>query len=166
MDEIVSAEVPSKDGPYGQELYDIVTKVLIHKPCGKHDPSSSFMRDQMCPMDRYPFYRRRNLPTGYFVRSKLDPQEMVEIRNGWLVPYNPYLAWKFKAHVNVQIVSSMKTICYITRPDIASATLEHASSDDTQPGLVNEITEYDLPLRIYLCMYRIVFIDDTVWTLM
>ncbi len=35
------------------------------------------------------------------------------VENEWVVPYNPYLAWKYRAHINVEVCSTIRAIKYI-----------------------------------------------------
>ncbi len=43
IDQVISAEIP--DPTADQDLYDIVTKQLIHQPCGEHNPNAPYMKD-------------------------------------------------------------------------------------------------------------------------
>lgn len=43
IDEIISAEIPNPETD--QKLYDIVTKNMIHGPCGALNPSSPCVRE-------------------------------------------------------------------------------------------------------------------------
>ena len=35
--------------------------------------------------------------------------------NTWVVPYNPYLSGKYKAHINVEVCGSVQAIKYINK---------------------------------------------------
>ncbi|XP_023239126.1 LOW QUALITY PROTEIN: uncharacterized protein LOC111637795 [Centruroides sculpturatus] len=113
IDKIVKAEIPDKET--SPRLFEIVTKHMIHGPCGKRNPSSPCMVDSDCTknfpkscdatlgnLDEYPYYRRRN--QGFVeVNGKL-------IDNSWVVPYNPYLLLIYNCHINVEICSSVKSV--------------------------------------------------------
>jgi hypothetical protein len=71
IDRLVSAELPSIEN---SELFDIVTKCLLHGPCGRDYPNARCMVDERCKKryprayceattqgeDGYAVYRRRN----------------------------------------------------------------------------------------------------------
>ena len=67
----------------------------------------------------YPLYRRRSPENGGFktnIRMKIRHHyEDVEVKNRWIVPYNPILSKIFHAHTNVEICSSIKSIKYVLR---------------------------------------------------
>ena len=35
------------------------------------------------------------------------------VGNEWVVPYNPYLTWKYRAHINVEVCSTIRAVKYI-----------------------------------------------------
>ena len=54
----------------------------------------------------YPLYRRKeDNKTVEIKEAKLD--------NRWVVPYNPYLALKYSAHINVEICSTVMSVKYL-----------------------------------------------------
>lgn len=116
---IISAEIPN---PYEQsELCNIVTKFMIHGPCGQLNPNSPCMIDGKCSKDfpkknnnttktfndSYPQYRRREGTQLMINKNTID--------NRWIVPYNPYILKKYNAHINVELCSSVKSIKYIIK---------------------------------------------------
>jgi len=55
------------------------------------------------------------------------------IDNRWVFPYNSYLSWKFKAHINVQVCASVHAIKYIHKYIYKGSdrtTLEVAAEQD------------------------------------
>jgi hypothetical protein len=116
-DKFICAEIPDKS--INPLLYETITKLNIHGPCGILNPNSSCMHDNYCtknyPKDfidettedenGYPSYKRRN--TGTYKIKNLD------IDNRWVVPYNPYLSATYNCHINVEICSTIKAIKYI-----------------------------------------------------
>ena len=118
FDNLVCAEIPDQE-QYPQ-LYETVSKSMIHGPCEHLNPNSSCMIDGKCsknyPRDfveqtttnkyRYPLYRRRN-------NGKTIKKGNVIIDNRWIVPYNPYLSQKYNCHINVEICSSIRSIKYL-----------------------------------------------------
>ena len=148
IDDVICAEIPDVAGPGGQILHDVITKNMMHRPCGDHNPNSPCMRDGHCKSrypkaftdttvlqgDSYPIYRRRDGP-------RIDhphPSSSMSVGNEWVVPYNPYLCWKYQSHINVEACQGLGTVKYIHKymhkgPD--RATVEF----DTGP---NEIQQY------------------------
>ena len=57
--------------------------------------------------DGYPLYRRRNTGDTYIGRNGFVYD------NRWVVPYNPYLTWRYKAHINIEVCASVQAIKYI-----------------------------------------------------
>ncbi|XP_015160967.1 uncharacterized protein [Solanum tuberosum] len=118
-DQIVCVELP--DPHIDHHLYKLVTKHMIHGPCGNFNPSNSCMqKDGKCKFkypkqlteqttngkNSYPLYKRPKMITPIKVRGH-------NIDNSWTVPYNPFLLKKFGCHINVEICSDIKVIKYI-----------------------------------------------------
>ncbi|XP_053101885.1 uncharacterized protein LOC128323190 [Hemicordylus capensis] len=118
IDSIVSAEIPDIDKT--PQLHAIITKHMIHGPCGTHNRQSPCMSNEKCTKDfpkdyqeqtisnsnRYPKYRRRNIGESKIHRGK-------PIDNRWVVPYNPFLALKYNCHINVEVCASIKSVKYL-----------------------------------------------------
>ncbi|XP_063987812.1 uncharacterized protein LOC135167977 isoform X2 [Diachasmimorpha longicaudata] len=124
IDQIISAEIP--DPLIDPELFDIVTKHMIHGPCGAFNMTSSCMENGECKkkfpkpytndtitnIDGYTMYRRRNSENGghtFTMRLPNYPNQ-VELDNQWVVPYSPLLSKTYAAHINVELCSSVKSI--------------------------------------------------------
>jgi hypothetical protein len=118
FDRIVCAEIP--DPVTQPRLHAIVTRCMMHGPCGSSHPDAPCMKDGVCSKkfprafasessqdsNGYPVYRRR--VDGRSVRNKgkfLD--------NRYVVPYNPYLTEKYNAHINIEICSSIASVKYL-----------------------------------------------------
>ena len=130
VDESVCAELPLPAEDPDGELFDIVTSCLVHGPCGGTYPDERCMeqvepgkpkqcvkrfpkafRDRTCIReDGYPSYRRRE--GGRTFVKKIKGQD-VELDCRWVVPYNPYLTKRYKAHINVEVCGSVQAIKYI-----------------------------------------------------
>ncbi|KXN86259.1 hypothetical protein AN958_10312, partial [Leucoagaricus sp. SymC.cos] len=112
VDTIVSAKIP--DRILHPVLYDVVTTVMMHGPCGDRFPNARCMVNGRCSKqypkpfnpetlygeDGYPRYARpENGPTFTKAGFTYD--------NRWVVPYNPYLSARY---VNIsysnQVLSS------------------------------------------------------------
>jgi len=121
IDKVVSAEIPD---PSNKELYELVKTHMVHGPCGHLNPSSVCMQDGKCKKDfpksfieetkenvnGYPLYRRRD--NGTTLTKRING-EYVDVTNQFIVPYNPFLLLYFRAHINVEICSSVRSIKYI-----------------------------------------------------
>ena len=104
IDRIISAEIPNPQGDL--LLHAIVTKNMIHGPCGNLNKNSHCKVDGKCSKsfprdlnaethlgeDSYPLCRRRKPEDGDFttkIKMKLlKGYEEIEIDNRWVVPYN------------------------------------------------------------------------------
>ncbi|XP_057664480.1 uncharacterized protein LOC130898900 [Diorhabda carinulata] len=149
IDQIISAEIP--DPLIDQELFDIVTKHMIHGPCGAFNMTSPCMENGKCKknfpkphtndtitdIDGYPMYRRRSTENGghtFTMRLPNFPNQ-VEFDNQWVVPYSPLLSKTYKAHINVELCSSVKSIKYICKyvnkgSDLAIFEVQNINKND------------------------------------
>ena len=131
IDKVISAELPNpEEDPL---LFDVVTKNMIHGPCGNLNSNSPCMVNGHCSKkfpkqllqetqtgeDGYPLYRRRKPGDGGFtatIRIKSNSgYQQIEVDNKWIVPYNPLLSKIFTAHINVEWCHSVKSIKYICK---------------------------------------------------
>jgi hypothetical protein len=78
------------------------------RQCVKNFPKD-FQEETIVREDGYPLYRRR---PGRTFKKNIRGRE-VELDNRWIVPYNPYLTKRYKAHINVEVCGSVKAIKYI-----------------------------------------------------
>ncbi len=131
FDRVVCAEIP--DPETQPELHQLVMKHMIHTPCdGTHPESQPCIKNGCCsrgyPQEfqnytrsnehGYPLYRRRSPEKGGFTgikKIKYFGKEVgrIEIDNSWVVSYNKYLLWKYKAHINVEICCSILAVKYL-----------------------------------------------------
>jgi hypothetical protein len=148
IDQVISAEIP--DPTADGELYNIVSRFMIHGPC-QGNKDAACMKDygssvacsrhfpRPCTEEtvvdelNYPAYRRR--ANGFSVSSKhpLNRQERFTVGNEWVVPYNPYLSRKYKAHINVEVCGTIRAIRYIHKyiyKGSDRATMELDSMDE------------------------------------
>ncbi|GBN38210.1 hypothetical protein AVEN_100295-1, partial [Araneus ventricosus] len=117
IDKFVSAELP--DPCTDLRLFQIVTKCMVHGPCGTININSPCMRDGQCcksfpkqfkddteeNVNGYPIYRRRVTEPVQVGKYSID--------NRWGVPYNPWLLKKFNAYINVEVCASVKSVKYL-----------------------------------------------------
>ena len=125
FDKIVCAELPDKNKEPG--LFELVTKFMIHKPCGKGSKQpcmyngyckanypKAFVQFTQSTEDGYPDYRRRSPKHGGFKANiHVSRNKTIKIDNRWVVPYNPYLLQKYQAHINIEICCSIMAVKYL-----------------------------------------------------
>ncbi|CAH9063416.1 unnamed protein product [Cuscuta europaea] len=118
IDKVISAELPDPNLDY--ELFNAVQSTMIHGPCGYLNKKALCMENGKCGKyyprtfnqfttvreDGYPIYRRRN--TGITAEKNKIP-----IDNRYVVPYNPYLLRKYRAHINVEWCYKARSIKYL-----------------------------------------------------
>ena len=160
VDSIICAELPPdpetiadpEERQLVQELDEIVTKNMIHGPCGQANPSAPCMENGKCTKNfpkefvketivdtenNYATYRRRSPADG----GRQIVKDGRTIDNSWVVPYNPYLSKRHNCHINVESCVSPKATKYLFKyvtkgNDRAMVTTEV----EGQPR--NEIQEY------------------------
>ena len=122
VDKFVSAMLPLPD--VHPQLYEIVTRCMIHSPCTGTSHSCQDKRgncnkkfpkryadETTMTADGYPGYKR---PDNRGVCQILSKQgKVIDIDNSWVVPYNPFLLKMFNCHINLEICSSIKAVKYI-----------------------------------------------------
>ena len=106
---------------------------MVHGPCGTLAPKSSCMqrqsgRTEICSKrylkefeeetrvqeDGYPIYRGRNDGREISIpRQGAGTSDSIALDNWWIVPYNPYFSWHYKAHINLEVCASIQSIKYI-----------------------------------------------------
>ncbi|XP_055910681.1 uncharacterized protein LOC129945044 [Eupeodes corollae] len=155
IDKIISVEIP--DPNVDPELFNIVTTNMIHGPCGTLNMMSPCMDNGKCTkrfpkpcetdtitnMDGNPSYRRRDVDNGgQSYELRLSNGVRVDIDNRWIVPYSPLFCKTCKAHINVELCSSVKSIKYICKyvhkgSDKAIFAVQNVNDND-------EITRYQM----------------------
>ncbi len=129
INRIVSAEIP--DASVNPSLHAIVTKHMVHGPCGVANPACACMETtadgKVCGKEfpkefkektsinanGYPFYRRRSPENGGRTHNTSVKGQDFTVDNRWIVPYNPFLSLKYNAHLNVEVVTSVQCVKYL-----------------------------------------------------
>lgn len=146
VNKYISAEIP--DQTENINLHNIVMKQMIHGPCGswclvngkcsKNYPKN-FKEETTLDENGYPYYRRRE--TGI----KYSRQDEYVVDNSNVVPHNPVLLELLNCHINVEVVSSIKSVKYlykyIYKGHDAAAIVVSGTTDD-QPIEHDEIRNY------------------------
>jgi ATP-dependent DNA helicase PIF1 len=124
VNNLIWAELPSK--AQNPELYRLVTKCMMHGPCGNGLPGRQCLNEtgecsKQFPKDytpetvfqprQYPNYRRREDRENEFPRALPNGEEF-SMDNRWVVPYNPFLLLKYKMHINVEACCSVQSVKY------------------------------------------------------
>ncbi|CAI4220476.1 unnamed protein product, partial [Auanema sp. JU1783] len=132
IDELISAEIP--DNSTHPDLFNVITRNMMHGPCGLINPLAPCMTEnssgqRVCskkfpkpfqPLtiannNGYPLYRRHINGNRFIINHPLDRTQQFLFDNTWVVPYNPYLSGKYKAHINVEVCGSVRAVKYINK---------------------------------------------------
>ncbi|XP_016192222.1 uncharacterized protein LOC107633101 [Arachis ipaensis] len=102
-------------------LYNVITKYMIHGPCGRLKPSSPCMKD-----------------------VKIND---VDIDNRFVVPYNPLLLMKYQAHINLEFCNKSNVIKYLFKyvnkgPNRVTATVGETYHVGQSSQVADEIKQY------------------------
>ncbi|XP_075499811.1 uncharacterized protein LOC142538359 [Primulina tabacum] len=118
FDSYVVAEIPDENR--FPKLFHLVTRHMMHGPCGLLDKKCPCMINGKCKShyprpfsdqsmqgrDGYPIYRRRNDGRIVEVRRRT-------LNSQWFVPYNPFLLYRYDCHINVEICSGLTAVKYL-----------------------------------------------------
>ncbi|XP_025831529.1 uncharacterized protein LOC112904787 [Agrilus planipennis] len=166
IDSIISAEIP--DETVDPKLHAIVTKHMIHGPCGVCNYNSPCMVDGKCSKryprdliaetitgnDGYPLYRRRSVAdNGRLVVVKVRGQN-VDVDNRWIVPYSPILSKALETHINMEYCNSVKSIKYICKyvnkgSDMAVFAVTNANDEVSQYQMGRYVSSNEAIWRIF-----------------
>lgn len=116
IDRYITAELPHPQKE--QQLWEIVTRHMVHGPCGKKNPNSSCMEAGHCTKKfPKPYQSETQLPpNGYPLYRRRKPQDNCSTTfpdNSYVVPYNKDLLLKYNAHINVEACATVKAVKYI-----------------------------------------------------
>ena len=113
IEKYISAEIPDSEADL--ILYNTVVNNMIHGPCdsrciieaqcSKHYPRE-FREEAIVSPDGYPYYKQRNDGKKIMHRNQT-------VDNRFVVPYSPGILCIFNCHINVEVVSSLKSVKYL-----------------------------------------------------
>lgn len=111
IDRIVCAQLPDREA--NPRLFDIVTRTMTHGPCrpglcmvdGRC--SKKYTNETVVIPNDYPLYRREDMPPVKVTQGNKD----TIYTNAYVVPslFNPFLSLKYNTHINVEVVTGMKS---------------------------------------------------------
>jgi len=116
IDSLMSSEFPTNN----DDLLELIKSYMVHRPCGVHNSTAPCMANGACSKglpkpfreetsiteDSYARTRRRNTRHTYRIGDK-------DVDNQWVICYSPYLTWKYRCHINVESIASVKAVKYI-----------------------------------------------------
>ena len=161
IDNWVLAQIPDYNpdnpdhNPEEKEYYELVSKHMLHGPCGARNPNSpcmipnkdgkkacragypkSFIKQTYLQQNGYPNYARPD-------NGRVIIKNGIKYDNRWVIPHNRYILLKYKCHVNVEHTASLSTVRYqfkYTHKGTDMATVQLLSKEDGKPK--NEISEF------------------------
>lgn len=157
IDKVISAEIPDK--VTNPDLFDAVQKYMVHGPCGHLNTNSPCMSNKKCTK-HFPkeFKIRTNIDEGGFPKyrrrddGRVITKKKCTLDNRYIVPYNPWLLLKYKAHINVEYTCQTSAIKYLFKyvhkgNDRVTTRLFHNDGSADSTKVVDEIKNY------YDCRY-------------
>jgi hypothetical protein len=116
INSLMSSEFP-EDNP---ELLDLIKKFMVHGPCGVHNPNAPCMVNGKCSKSfPKPFREETTVTEDSYARTmRRNTGQMHEVRgkqvdNQWVVCHSKYLIWKYRCHINIESIASVKAVKYI-----------------------------------------------------
>jgi Helitron helicase-like domain at N-terminus len=120
IDTLLSAQFPDLDED--PELFELVKQFMVHTPCDTPNSDASCLHNAKCSKnfpkpfrdqttineDSYANLRRRDTGKKYHVRGH-------DVDNRWVVLFPPYWLWKFRCHINMECLFSVRCFKYICK---------------------------------------------------
>ncbi|EGT58459.1 hypothetical protein CAEBREN_15442 [Caenorhabditis brenneri] len=122
VDRFISARLPDKnENPL---LYDLVTSLMMHRPCGVHNPKAPCMKNDVCSKKfRKPFRKTTSIDNdGYALYARPDDGRTFEVKvnsstviqtNQDVVPYCAWLIEKYQCHINLEYCGTFSSVKYL-----------------------------------------------------
>ena len=173
IDQIICAEIPdetvtierkdennkSYESVEPNPLNTLVTDMMLHGPCGKLYPERACMKSGECKSgfpkeclpdtklseDSKPLYRRRSPHEGGNSFTKIIKNNTHVFTNANVVPYNKYLLYKYRCHINVECVDLVQAIKYLFKyivkgNDSATFTIDSTAESSENTDSTNNIS--------------------------
>src|SRR6266446_6364904 len=116
IDSLMSSEFPV-DHP---DLLELIKTFMVHGPCGQYKPNSPCMQSGTCTKGfPKPFRDHTTVTDDSYARTRRSNTGQTvqvgqhQLDNRWVVCHSQYLIWKYRCHINVESVTSVKAIKYI-----------------------------------------------------
>lgn len=106
------------------------------KRCKSHYPKP-FEEETRFDEEAFPMYRRLDNGRGY-----VDQRTGFRYTNRWVVPHNRWLTKKYKAHINVEIASTLSSVKYLFKYIHKGNTRQAFRVSEHEPVTANEIRDY------------------------
>jgi hypothetical protein len=111
----------SSEFPVDQpELLDLITKLMVHGPCGELNMNSPYMENRKCTKGfPKPFSEHTTITKDSYARIQYHDTGQTFLKNihclnnRWVSCYSKYLIWKYRCHINVESIASVKAVKYI-----------------------------------------------------
>uniref|UniRef100_A0A914YXE1 ATP-dependent DNA helicase n=1 Tax=Panagrolaimus superbus TaxID=310955 RepID=A0A914YXE1_9BILA len=161
INQFISAEFP--DVNVDPEGFELVLKHMVHRPCGHYDPNAMCMQNGKCKRhflkdfcdqttldeNSYPNYRRRDDGRTGVINFKGSP---FTVDNRSVVPYNMYLLKRYKCHINVEVVCSLRSVNYLYKYLFKGSSAIEIEIRANNEGVYDEIQSF-LNAR-YICSHE------------
>ena len=116
IDSLMSSEFPIGN----PELLELIKKFIVHGPCGRHNINVPYINGGKCTR-KFPMTFREHITIteDSYARTRCsNTSQTTEVRgkhvdNRWVVCYNKYLIWKYRCHINIESIASIKAVKYI-----------------------------------------------------
>ena len=140
VDCIISARLPDKD--LQPELWNLVTKFMMHGPCGTANPNAPCMSDGKCSKGfPKPFRSETSIDgKGYAEYARPDDGCVCEkngfqLDNRWVVPHVPEFVLILRCHINTECCMGVGSVKYIHKyvykgPDQATLKITDKENPD------------------------------------
>ena len=124
--------------------HEIVSKFMIHGPCGVARPNAQCMSANICTKsfpkkfrssttlgeNGFVYYRRRELRDNFVLKNG------IMLFNDYVVPYNKELLMRYNAYINVEICCQTMLIKYLFKyvskgPDRCRVVFQNDANENT-----------------------------------
>ena len=116
IDSLMSSKFPTAN----DELLQLIKKFMVHTPCGNQNPSAPCMVNGSCSKSfPKPFGADTVVTENSYACIKCHNTGQIlkiqgrQVNNQWVVYHSPYLIWKYRCHINVESIASVKAVKYI-----------------------------------------------------
>ena len=116
IDSLMSSEFPCFD----DQLLALIQQFMVHTPCNRRNSKAPCLVNGTCSKgfpkpfrestsvseDSYACTRRSDTGQTYTVKGH-------QVDNRWVVCHSRYLIWKYRCHINIESIASVKAVKYI-----------------------------------------------------